>query len=95
MPRPRLHEDTLAPAFVPGRPRTRYVVVRQDNVWYIKFDGEEYGPYISEREAMLFAIDAAQKLGQQGEDTEVLCLDESGEPQPAWIYGQDTYPPKF
>jgi len=95
MPRPRLHEDTLAPAFVPGRPRTRYLVVRHDNTWHIKFDGEEYGPYNSEREAMLFAVDAAQKLGEQGEETEVLRLDESGEPQPAWIYGQDPYPPKF
>jgi hypothetical protein len=28
--------------------------------------------YKSEREAMLFAIDAAQKLGQQDEPTEVL-----------------------
>ena len=96
MARPRLHhDDTLAPAFVPGRPRTRYLVVRQDDIWFIKFDGEEYGPYNSEREALLFAIDAAHKLGEQGEDTEVLRLDESGEPQPTWTYGQDPYPPRL
>ena len=52
--------------------RTRYFVVRQEDVWFIKFDGEEYGPYQTEREAMLFAIDAANKLGEQGEDTQVL-----------------------
>ena len=60
---------------VPG-----YLVVRQEDVWFIKFDGEEYGPYQSEREAMLFAIDAAHKLGEQGEETQVLQMDENGEP---------------
>jgi hypothetical protein len=93
MPRPPLHEDTLAPAFIPGRPRTRYLVVRHQDAWLIKFDGEEYGPYASEREAMLFAIDAAQKLGEQGEDTEVLRIDEYGDTQLAWTYGRDSYPP--
>ena len=94
MPRPTLHHDTLAPAFVPGHPHTRYLVVRQDNVWFIKFDGDEYGPYQTEREAMLFAIDAAHTLGQQGEETQVQFLDENGEVQLIWTYGQDAYPPR-
>jgi hypothetical protein len=94
MPRPDLHPDTLAPAFVPGSPHTRYLVVRQEDVWLIKFDGEEYGPYNTEREAMLFAIDAAYKLGQQGEGTQVLRLHEDGEPRPVWTHGEDTYPPR-
>jgi hypothetical protein len=33
----------------------------------IKFDSEEYLPYETEREAMLFAIDAAHTLGESGE----------------------------
>jgi hypothetical protein len=94
MPRPHLHRDTLAPAFVPGRPHTRYLVVRQDDVWFIKFDGEEYGPYKTEREALLFAIDAAHKLGEQGEDTQVLRLEEDGEARPVWTHGEDAYPPR-
>jgi hypothetical protein len=69
--------------------------VRQEDVWFIKFDGEEYGPYKSEREALLFAVDAAHKLGEQGEGTQVLLLDESGQPQPAWMYGHDPYPPRL
>jgi len=52
--------------------RVRYLVVRHRDEWMIKFEGEEFGPYKSKREAMLFAIDAAQKLGQQDEPTEVL-----------------------
>jgi hypothetical protein len=62
-------------------------------MWLIKFEGEEFGPYKSEREAMLFATDAAQKLGEQDEPTEVLLLDESGEAKPVWVYGQQPYPP--
>ena len=56
MPRPHFHRDTLAPAFVPGHPHTRYFVVRQADVWLIKFDGEEYGPYKTEREAMIATV---------------------------------------
>lgn len=93
MPRPQLHHDTLAPAFVHAH-HTLYLVVHQDDVWFIKYDGEEYGPYKSEREALLFAIDAAQKLGQQGEGTQVLLMDDQGETQPAWTFGQDPYPPR-
>jgi hypothetical protein len=94
MPRPLLHRDTLAPAFVPGHPHTRYLVVRHGDAWLIKFDGEEYGPYQTEREAMLFALDAAHKLGEQGEHTQVLRLDEDAEPRPVWTYGEDPYPPR-
>jgi hypothetical protein len=91
MPR-TFHPHTLAPAFVSGRPHTRYLIVRHGNAWLIKFEGEEFGPYQSEREAILFAIDAAHKLGQQNEPTEVMLLDESGEAKPVWTYGQDPYP---
>jgi hypothetical protein len=70
-------------------------VVRQEDVWFIKFDGEDYGPYQSEREALLFAVDAANKLGEQGERTQVLVVDENGAVQPFWASGQDPYPPRL
>jgi hypothetical protein len=100
MPRPHIDDPTISdpaqvPGFVPAPPRIRYLVVREGDVWFIKFDGEEYGPYKTEREAMLFAIDAAHKLGAQGEPTEVLLVDEAGDLQPAWTSGQDAYPPKL
>jgi hypothetical protein len=94
MSRPHLHDDTLAPAFLPGSPYTRYLVVCQEDVWFIKFDGEEYGPYQTEQQAMLFAIDAAHKLSEQGERTQVLRMDENGEPLFAWTCGHDPYPPR-
>jgi hypothetical protein len=94
MPRPHSRDDARGSKFLSSGPRTRYLVVRQEDVWFIKFDGEEFGPYQSEREAMLFAIDAAHKLGKQGDDTQVLQLDENGEARPVWTYGLDPYPPK-
>ena len=53
--------------------QARYFVVHHDGNWLIKFDDEEYGPYNTQSEAMLFAIDAAQKLGDQGERKAEVC----------------------
>ncbi len=95
MARPHIGDQTRGSNFVASGPRTRYLVVRQEDVWFIKFDGEEYGPYQSEREAMLFAIEAAHKLGEQGEDTQVLQVQENGEARPVWTQGLDAYPPNL
>jgi hypothetical protein len=75
-------------------PHTRYIVVQHKDEWLIKFGDEEYGPYDSRAEAMLFAIDAAQKLGEQGENTEVGSMGEHDRFRPEWSYGKDHYPPK-
>lgn len=90
---PQQRPDTPAPAGVPPTAHGRYLIVRHGDVWLIKFEGEEYGPYAAEREAMLFAIDAAHKLGEQGEQSRVLKMDENGELRPVWTYGNDPYPP--
>ncbi len=92
MPRPQLDNDTLAPTLVPGHPHTRYLVVRHRGEWFIKFHGEAYGPYKTEREAMRFAIDAAYKLGESGEESQVLSMDESGNIQSTWTHGQHPFP---
>jgi hypothetical protein len=73
----------------------RYYVVAHGDVWFIKFDDEEYGPYRSRSEAMLFAIDAAQKLGQLGDESQVLLMGENGHARPEWTYGRDPYPPRM
>jgi hypothetical protein len=44
---------------------------------------------------MLFAIDAAQKLGEHGENAEVCLMGENGHFRPEWIYGKDAYPPRI
>jgi len=93
---PHIHDHAARPAAaVLGAPRTSYLVARRQDVWFITFDGDEFGPYRSEREALLFAVDAAQKLGKQGEMTRVFRLAEDGEPVPVWVYGLDRYPPNL
>ena len=94
MPRIHTHDLAEAPAFVPAPVRRRYLVMRQENAWHIAFDGAKFGPYASEREAMLFAIDAAHTLGAQGEATQVLLADENGDAHPHWTSGEDPYPPR-
>ena len=36
---------------------TRYFLVQHDDAWMIKFADEEFGPYKSKSEAMLFAVE--------------------------------------
>jgi hypothetical protein len=91
MPRPRLHDETLVPPTGAGQPRARYLVVRQEDLWFIQFDDEEFGPYKTDREAMMFAIDAAQKLGEQGEQTQVLLKGTNGNTLAVWTRGQHPY----
>ena len=44
---------------------------------------------------MLFAIDAAHKLGEQGEDDAGAAgATRTAMPEPAWTYGRDPYPPR-
>ena len=95
MPQTQTRDQEQAPAFLPRAPhRWRYLVARRQDAWFITFKGEEFGPYRSEREAKLFAIDAAHMLAEHGEATEVMVADETGEISPAWIHGQHAYPPR-
>ena len=94
MPRTEIRDQEQAPAFIPATPRRRYLLVRQQDAWFIMFNGEEFGPYQSGREARLFAIDAAHELAEYGQATEVMEADEAGEISPVWIHGQDAYPPR-
>ena len=95
MPGTHVQDQAPIPACVASRPRTRYVMVRREDVWFIIFGGEEFGPYKTEREAKLFAVEAAHKLGEQGEETEVMVSsDEAGAVSPVWVYGQHAYPPR-
>jgi hypothetical protein len=92
MPRPLMQEAAPPATSVPGAPGRRYVIVSRQGLWFIDFEGEEFGPYQSEREAMLFAVDAAHRFGEQGATTQVLRVDESGDAELVWTYGLDPYP---
>ena len=57
---------------------TLYFLVQHDDAWMIKLADEEFGPYKSKSEAMLFAVEAARKLAERGADTEVCLMGENG-----------------
>ena len=95
MARPQLPDRTSVQPIFHSRLRKLYWIERQEDVWFIRFDGTDYGPYNSEREAMLFAVDAANKLGEQGDETQVLVKDAYGDVRPAWTFGHDSYPPRL
>ncbi len=76
-------------------PSSRYFIVQKGDGWVIQFGGDDFGPYQTRREAMLFAVDAAQKLGEKGENAEVCLLGENGHFLPEWTYGRDSYPPRL
>jgi hypothetical protein len=68
---------------------TRYFLVQQeDSSWMIKFADEEFGPYKSKSEAMLFAVEAARKLSQRGTETEVCLMGENGFFHAEWSNAQ-------
>ena len=94
MPRTQIRDQEQTPTFLEVTPRKRYLVVRQQDAWFIMFNGEEFGPYQSEREARLFAVDAAHELAEYGEATEVMLADAAGGIVPVWIQGRDAYPPR-
>jgi hypothetical protein len=91
-PRQGLRNSAPAPAIASNRQRRCYVLVRREDAWFIAFAGEQFGPYKSEREARLFAVDAAHKLGESGHDTQVLVTDGIGGTLPVWTHGYDPYP---
>jgi hypothetical protein len=73
-------------------PDARYFIVQHDDQWSIKFNDEVYGPYLSKDEAMLFAIDAAQKLGEYGENAEVVLMGEDGHFHTEWSRARESAP---
>ena len=75
-------------------PDARYFIERQGDVWFIRLGDDRYGPYGSKAEALLFAIDAAQKIGEYGTDAQVCLMGENGHFRPEWTYGLDPYPPR-
>jgi hypothetical protein len=69
-------------------PHARYFIVRNQDAWVIKYGEEEFGPYKTQSEAMLFAIDAAKKLEENGSDADVCLMGENGHFRSEWRSGQ-------
>jgi len=70
-------------------PTVRYFIVRDRDEWLIKYGNEAYGPYKTQDEAMVFAVDAAEKIGRYGESAEICLMGEDGHFRSEWISGRD------
>jgi hypothetical protein len=70
--------------------RAQYFVVLHDSQWKISFQGQHYGPYRTQREAIRVAVDAAYKA--KG-DAQVLVQGQDNKFRTEWSYGNDPYPP--
>ena len=77
-------------------PHSRYFIVQTEGGWMIRFAGGYFGPYQTRREALMFAVDAAQRLGEErGQNAEVCLLGDNGHFHPEWTFGRDSYPPRL
>jgi hypothetical protein len=68
--------------------RPQFVVLLLDGQWKIQHEGRHYGPFTTDREAIIAAIEAAQRLGCTGHDPRVLVeapLSKSRHTE--WTYG--------
>lgn len=67
---------------------SRYFIVQHDDDWVIRYQDEEFGPYKSQSEAMLFAVDGARKLAERGEEAEVCLMGDNGAFRAEWSNAQ-------
>lgn len=74
--------------------RAQYFVVRHENQWKISFNGQHYGPYTTQADAMRAAVDAAHTSGRDGHDSQVLIQGVNNQFRAEWTYGNDPYPPR-
>jgi hypothetical protein len=73
--------------------RAQYFVVLHEDEWKVKLDGQHYGPYSTQEDAIRAAVDAAHKAGERGYDAQVLVQGRNHQFRTEWTYGHDPYPP--
>ncbi len=71
----------------------QYFVVQNGDEWMIKFRDEVFGPYRTRDEALLFAIDAAQAIGEREHAAQVLVEEEKDHFLTKWNYGEPPHLP--
>ena len=73
--------------------RPQFIVVFRDGEWKVRHDGRHFGPFDTERAAVLAAIEAAHSAGVHGHEPRVLVEGPTTKKlYLEWTYG-DLYPP--
>lgn len=58
----------------------QYLLTRNSHGWTVRVGSDHHGPYLSRRDALLDALDAAQAAGERGASVEVVdCTAKSGD----------------
>lgn len=71
----------------------KYYVVLHEGRWKITYDTDRYGPYQTQRDAYLTAVDAAKEAGEHGDQAQVFIQGRDNQFRAEWTYGKDPYPP--
>ena len=71
-------------------PHARYFIARNQDAWIIRYDNEEFGPYKTQSEAMLFAVEAAKNLQKQGSEADICLMGDNGHFRPEWSTLRET-----
>ena len=74
--------------------RPQFVVLESDGLWKIWHDGKNYGPYRTQRAAILAAIDAADRTPKSGYEARVMVQSRFGKLYVEWTCGKP-YPADF
>lgn len=74
-------------------PRAQYYVVFHQRQWRINLEGQHYGPYYTQADAIRAAVDAAHESGWNGHDAQVFVQGRDNRFRVEWTYGHDPYPP--
>ncbi|PWC92725.1 hypothetical protein [Azospirillum sp. TSO5] len=70
-----------------------YIVSCRTDGWFIRFEGERYGPFPSgQAGALIAAVQAANQAGKDGHDARVLLRKPDGVVDAVWVFGTDSYP---
>src|SRR6266568_2353411 len=69
-----------------------YIVAKDGNRWMINLQGDQFGPYETQRDAIQAAVEAAHTSGDQGYDAKVLVPVGINQFRTEWTYGHDQYP---
>jgi hypothetical protein len=71
--------------------RIVYSVILHHGAWMVKLGDMHFGPYKTQKAAILAAIDAAQAADSKGAHVRVQGTDNKFRTE--WTYGHDPYPP--
>ena len=70
-----------------------FFVMRRGSRWFVDVGRDNHGPYLTEKDAMADAIDAAHELSTKSRKAKVFLKKQQQDAVLVWTSGKDEYPP--